>query len=296
MIKSMTGFASLTREVDHTTITVTVRSVNHRFLDLQVRMPASLAALESGIRAQLPKHLARGRVELGITVQDRETVGPTVELNLQMVRALSAAIDEARAEGLVAGALTPGDLLRMPHVVAVREQAASDEAAATRLAQGVEAAVDEALGDLDSMRVREGAHLGADLESRRQLLGGLLDGLRAAAEAGREALARRLQDRVRDLGLDVAVDPTVLAQEIAKLAARSDISEEVTRFAAHLEHWRTLAEADEPCGRKLDFLLQELNREINTIGSKADGLGVPELIITAKAELERMREQVQNVE
>lgn len=297
MIKSMTGFASLTREVDRTTVTVTVRSVNHRFLDLQIRLPTSLVGLESGVRALLQKRLARGRVETGIVVQERETVGPTVELNLDVLQALSAAIEQARAHGLVAGALTPGDLLRVPHVIAVRDQAAApDDGAATRLAEGIEAAVDEALGQLDAMRLREGAHLGADLESRRQLLRGMLDELRGAADAGREALERRLHERVRELGLDVAADPAALAQEVVRLAARSDISEEITRLAAHLDHWRTLVDADEPCGRKLDFLLQELNREINTIGSKADGLGVPELIINAKAELERMREQVQNVE
>jgi uncharacterized protein (TIGR00255 family) len=94
----------------------------------------------------------------------------------------------------------------------------------------------------------------------------------------------------------VPVDQAMIAQEIVRLAARSDISEEVTRFRAHLAHWRALSESDEPCGRKLDFLLQEMNREVNTIGSKADGVGVSEIVIDAKAELERMREQVQNVE
>ena len=125
----------------------------------------------------------------------------------------------------------------------------------------------------------------------------LIEHLRVAADQGRSARSRaRLRERIEELRLELPVDHAMIAQEIVRAAARSDISEEVTRFRAHLAHWRALADADEPCGRKLDFLLQEMNREINTIGSKADGIHVSELIINAKAELERMREQVQNVE
>ena len=110
------------------------------------------------------------------------------------------------------------------------------------------------------------------------------------------ALEARLHDRVREISEQLPVDQAMVAQEIVRMAGRSDISEEVTRFRAHVAHWNVLSDADEPCGRKLDFLLQEMNREVNTMGSKADGLGIAELIITAKAELEKMREQVQNVE
>ncbi len=128
------------------------------------------------------------------------------------------------------------------------------------------------------------------------LLGDFLERLRQAADDGRARHGGRLHERVSEISLELPVDQAMVAQEIVRAAARSDISEEVTRFRAHLAHWAALAEADEPCGRKLDFLLQEMNREINTIGSKADGLGIAELIINAKAELEKMREQVQNVE
>jgi len=146
------------------------------------------------------------------------------------------------------------------------------------------------------MRVREGGHLRTDLDGRQQALAMLIEGLRVAAEDGRVTLERRLRDRIDEIALELPVDQAMIAQEIVRAAQRSDISEEVTRFRAHLSHWSALVDGDEPCGRKLDFLLQEMNREINTIGAKADGLGVSELIINAKAELERMREQVQNVE
>ena len=297
MIKSMTGFASLTHEDERATLAVTVRAVNHRFLDVQLRMPQLLAELEARVRAVLQKRLARGRVELQISVQLRQQSTPTVELNEDFVNALSAALDRARERGLINGTLTPGDLLRLPQAITVRErQADTDPVLEAQLGSGVEAAVEMAVADLEAMRVREGEHLRADLDARLETLTELIERLRVAADDGRAGLELRLHERIRDLAMELPVDQAMVAQEVVRTAARSDISEEVTRFRAHLAHWTALADSDEPCGRKLDFLLQEMNREINTIGSKADGVRISELIIGAKAELERMREQVQNVE
>ena len=297
MIKSMTGFASLTHEDDRATIGVTVRAVNHRFLDVQLRIPQSLGDLEPRVRGLLQKRLARGRVELAISLQQRLNATPTVELNQDFVNALAAAIEQARELGIVAGSLTPGDLLRLPQAINVRERPVEpDPAVEAQLAASVQSAVEQALADLDAMRVREGDHLRTDLDARRNFLGDLITRLESAADEGRVDVASRLHDRVAEMSRELPVDQAMIAQEIVRSAARSDISEEVTRFRAHLAHWVALAEADEPCGRKLDFLLQEMNREINTIGSKADGLRISEMIISAKAELEKMREQVQNVE
>ena len=296
-MRSMTGFASLTHEDERATIGITVRAVNHRFLDVQLRIPPSLAGIESRIRALLQKRLSRGRIELAISVQVRHAAAPTVELNAPFAGALSLMLEEARARGLVSGALTPGDLLRLPQAITIRERSADeDPALEAQLAASVETAVEQALADLDAMRVREGGHLRADLDARTRLLGGQIERLAGAADAGRIDLEARLHERVREIAAVLPVDHAMIAQEIVRAAARSDISEEVTRFRAHLAHWDALVEGDDPCGRKLDFLLQEMNREINTIGAKADGLRVSELIINAKAELEKMREQVQNVE
>jgi uncharacterized protein (TIGR00255 family) len=146
------------------------------------------------------------------------------------------------------------------------------------------------------MRAREGDHVRADLDQRRALVADLVERVAEAADRGRAAMEQRLAERVQQLRADLEADEAAVAQEIVRMAARSDISEEVTRFRGHVSHWVTLADSAEPCGRKLDFLLQEMNREVNTMGSKADGLHVSELIIAAKAELEKMREQVQNVE
>lgn len=297
MIKSMTGFASLTHEDERATIGVTIRAVNHRFLDVQLRAPQSLAASESRLRALLQRHLARGRVELTINIQTRAASTPIVELNEEFVDALSAAMDRARERGLVVGALAPGDLLRLPQAVSIKEKPGEDDPAAdAQLAASVEAAVEQALTELEAMRVREGEHLRADFDARIAALSAFIDRVAAAADEGRAGLEERLHERVREIRQELPVDEALIAQEIVRTAARSDISEEVTRFRAHLAHWNALADGDEPCGRKLDFLLQEMNREVNTIGSKADGLRISELVINAKAELEKLREQVQNVE
>jgi uncharacterized protein (TIGR00255 family) len=297
MIKSMTGFAAVTREDERATVAVTIRALNHRHLDLQLRTPPSLAAFEPEVRALVVRHVARGRVELGVSLQQRQTPGIDVEFNEDFARALDGALDKARARGLVAGALTPGDLLRLPQAITIRDRpAVNDEAAQAAVTALTREAVAQALVELDTMRGREGDQLRGDLDARRALVADLVERIASAADQGRAAMEQRLAERVRELRTALQADETAVAQEIVRQASRSDISEEVERFRGHVSHWVALADSLEPCGRKLDFLLQEMNREVNTMGSKADGLRVSELIIAAKAELEKMREQVQNVE
>ena len=296
MIKSMTGFASLTRDDERGAIGVTIRSVNHRFLDLQLRLPPAVADLEPRLRALVQKHLARGRVEVTGSLQLRQAAAPHVELNQEFVQALASAMEQARSRGLVDGALSPGDLVRLPQALTIRERLPEAGGVSALLGTAVDEAAEAAIAQLEEMRVREGVHLRTDLDTRKALLAGLIARIATAANTGREELEARLLERARELAGALPVDQAALAQEVVRVAQRSDISEEVTRFHGHLAHWDALSDSPEPCGRKLDFLLQEMNREVNTIGSKADGLQVSEVVIQAKAELERMREQVQNVE
>ena len=296
MIKSMTGFASLTREYEAATISATIKSVNHRFLDLQLRIPASLAPLETKLRTLVQKRVARGRVEIVVGVQQRRAATLDVELNEEFLTALGGAIERARQQGYVAGEMTPGDLLRFPQALAIRERITEADADLALLTPLVENTVDAALDDLDAMRNTEGSYLRTDLDARRALLGELFERVAHAADQGMEILQARLHERVRELRADALADEALIAQEIAKFVGRSDITEEVVRFRGHLDHWQALSDGLEPCGRKLDFLLQEMNREVNTTGSKAEGPAVSEIIVSLKAELEKMREQVQNVE
>jgi len=295
MVKSMTGFASLARENEQMQLTVTVKSVNHRYLDLQIRAPHTLDEIESRLRGVVQRRAARGRIELGVTLQLKVVQRVSLELNEPLMAALSQAAVAAQHAGWVATGLTASDLLRFPKVFSVKEELA-DAAVWQEACEALVAATDEALVALDQMRRKEGEFLQRDLEERSMALSVLVDGIVAEAAEGGVALRERLLTRVAEIRKQIEVDPVLVAQEVVRWVARSDIHEEVIRLRGHLEHMRQLSEESTPCGRKLDFLVQEMNREVNTIGAKAEGRGMAELVVAAKAEVERLREQIQNVE
>ena len=294
----MTGFAALTREDDAATISVTIKSVNHRFLDLQLRLPSLLQHLEAPLRARVQSLVARGRVEVAVSLQLRQAMSWDVQVNESVIAALDAATARLRESGTITGTLTLSDLLRIPQAVSVREVAVEGPAAdgGTNADALVLSSATEALQALDTMRVTEGDLLGRDLAQRIGGLAALVEEIVDQAQSAQDSLQARLQERVAALNIEPAADHAALASEIVRFVARSDIQEEIVRFRSHITHWQALTDGPEPCGRKLDFLIQEMNREINTIGSKAEGTLVPAHVVTAKAELERLREQVQNVE
>ena len=295
MIKSMTGFASVIHEDDLVSLTVTARTVNHRYLDVQLRVPPTLADLDQDLRALVQRRVARGRVELTLTARIMTESSVEVDLNEPLVAALAAAADSARRRGWVTAGLTAGDVLRHPQVVTVRELPVGEE---TRQAvrERVSEAVGRTLDELDGMRRREGEFLRADLSERAAAVREFVDRVVAEAETGAAALREQLTARIADLGGAVQADPAAVALEIVKWVSRSDIHEEVSRLRGHLEHLDGLLAGAEPCGRKLDFLVQEMNREINTVGSKAEGRDIGKLVVAVKAEIEKIREQIQNVE
>jgi uncharacterized protein (TIGR00255 family) len=188
-------------------------------------------------------------------------------------------------------------VLRLPQVFEIRSHPVDvTTALPPALVTAVDEAVVEAIEALVTMRDTEGRLIGHDLSSRVGTIAGFVDELERLAKDGQAALEERLRERLATLPADLHADPIAVAQEIVRFASRSDIDEELVRLRAHFEHWRSLAEGPEPCGRKLDFLVQEMNREINTIGSKVEGSRGTAVVIDAKAELERIREQAQNVE
>ena len=296
MIRSMTGFASISREEGGDKVSVMLKSVNHRFLDMQLKAPQSLASLEQRVKSVLQQSLTRGRVEATIFVERTAMPPREVLLDEGLLENLAAVIENARSRGLVTGTLTASDLLRVPQVLEVRAKGDLGAAVGEDFAALVEATVREATVALVEMRETEGRFLAADLAAKLGAIGAFVDDLERLAKAGQDQLAEKLRERLTGLPADLAGDPAALAQEVVRFVARSDVDEEVVRMRGHIEHWQALTAADEPCGRKLDFLLQEMNREINTIGSKAEGPRATEIVIAAKAELERLREQVQNVE
>lgn len=292
----MTGFASISREEDGQKVGVTAKSVNHRFLDMAIKAPGALAAVEGRLRSAVQQRLTRGRVELSVTLDLSVAPSYTVTFNDSVVRQVVALVDEARTEGLVTGGLTVSDLLRLPQALEVRAETSGPMAVPDSAIALVETTVADAIDALAIMRATEGRFLQDDLDARLRTLAGLVDEIEREARTAQQSLEGRLRARLAELPADLAAEPVTATQEIVRFIARSDIDEEMTRLRGHFAHWLSLVESSEPCGRKLDFLVQEMNREINTVGSKAEGTRVPELVVTAKAELERVKEQVQNVE
>jgi uncharacterized protein (TIGR00255 family) len=294
----MTGFAAASHDEAGERVHVTAKAVNHRFLDVALKAPNALAPIEPALKSRVQQRLTRGRVELSIVVDSTAPPERQVVIDQALVERLAAAVAPLRERGIVAGELSVSDLLRLPQAVDIRSRGA-EQAPGTvppELTARVERVVDEALAALVSMRETEGRILERDLTNRLATVGGFVDDLERLARAGQERLAIRLRERLAQLPADLTADAAALSQEVVRFVARSDVDEEVVRLRGHVEHWRALAAAPEPCGRKLDFLVQEMNREVNTIGAKVEGARATEVVIAAKAELERIREQVQNVE
>jgi uncharacterized protein (TIGR00255 family) len=294
----MTGFGAADGQVDEGRVQVTLRAVNHRFLDVAVKAAASLGELEARVRGILQQRLTRGRVEVAIGVDLAATSTVEVAFDEALLARITAVVDAARERGLLTGSLTASDVIRLPQVLEIRSSAA--ERQSPRLPAEVAALLEGVLGQaidaLLAMRETEGQFLAADLDGRIDTLQTYVDTLERLSHEGQHDLEVRLRERLAALPLDLQGDPASLAQEIVRFLARSDVDEEIVRLRGHMDHWRMLTGGPEPCGRKLDFLVQEMNRELNTISAKIEGARATETVIAAKAELERVREQVQNVE
>ena len=299
--KSMTGFAQARVEQNGWSLRVSLRSVNHRFLDIHLRLPEGFEEFEPRIREALRGRLRRGHVD--VTVHFEAAAPAAVHVNRALAEIYLKAAEELRQE---LGMKTEPDLvavLRLPGVIAPASGSGGsftgEEQA--QLRSDVSACLEEALVRLEEMRRAEGRVLAEEMSRRLARIGEHAAQIGVLAEKVRPAYARRLEGRLRELLGDTPLDPARLAQEAAVLAERGDISEELARLASHVEQFqRILARAGE-AGKKLDFLLQEMQREANTMLSKtpgieAEGLAITDLALEVKSEIEKLREQVQNVE
>lgn len=289
----MTGFGSARAQVETEELSVEIRSVNGKFCEVKTRLPRELQALEAEAVRRVKDRLARGTVDLSVrrgTAQGQSVRTPRIDDVL--AGRIAAEFRSLRDRLGLEGDVRISDVVAVPGVVMVEETPPDAE----RAGQAMLLALDEALEHLVAMREREGESLRADLDARLRLVEGHRARLATAApEAVREQQERIVQ-RVAELAGNVTLDPQRLAQEVALLAERSDIAEELTRLESHVQQFRGLMDAPDPAGRRLDFLVQELNREANTIASKASWTGAAEITVELKAEIERIREQVQNVE
>lgn len=291
MIRSMTGFGAGRGAAGGEEVDVEVRSVNHKFCEVKVRLPRELAAAELEAVKTVKERLARGGVE--VTVRRAGGAGSLApRVDVALAEAYARAFGEIQARLGLPGAVTLADVLSAEGVVRLDERAVDVDAARSALHQ----ALARALEVLAAMRAREGEALARDLSARLDTVEGLVAAVAERAPRVVEAYRARLAERVEELTRGVPADPGRLAQEVALFADRTDVAEEITRLRSHVAQARALLASDEPAGRKLDFLVQEMHREANTIGSKSQSADISGHVVALKAEIERMREQVQNVE
>jgi len=293
MIRSMTGYAGIENSMADSTVRVEIRTVNSRHLDLSLRLPDSFAAIEDKIRPVVSRYIFRGRVELRINtaaVADRSCM---YQVNFDKARAYFDALQTLQRYLQIGGDISPDALMQKPGLIVVQDPRLNVDTDWPV----IEDALNTALTALNDMRQCEGDAIAADFVERLAWIEQTLDDVEKQATVLPEIYQRRLSERITALTRGIAeIDPARIAQEAAILADKADISEEIVRARSHISQFRTIMASDEPGGRKLNFLIQELNREFNTMGTKAANAAVSHQIVAVKAELEKLREQIQNVE
>jgi uncharacterized protein (TIGR00255 family) len=296
VIRSMTGFGRASFQVGDAAFDVELRSVNHRFLDARVRLPRLMAPLEGEVRARVQGRFARGKVDVTVSAAGGVPPPPRLEIDLETARAYLSAAGNLHDDYAVGGVLEVGTLLGLPGVSRFVEPQLSAEA----LRESLLGAVDEGLESLESMRAAEGRSLEREMLGRVAAVERMVESLQGRAEEVQQSVRERLRRRAEQLGQETGLlDEARLHQEIVLAADRFDVTEEIVRLRSHTAQFRRIvAEGGEgkPVGRRLDFLLQEFGREANTIGSKGSDANIAHEIVELKAEIERIREQVQNVE
>ncbi len=294
MIRSMTGYGHGSAEAPGFRARAEVRCVNNRFADLRLRLPAELLPREAELRARVLARVRRGRIEMDVRIEGDRASSPLV-LNRPLARAVLEAARALREELGAKGEAAVSDLLQVPGMLLASP---GESGLGEKEIGAVERAVDAALLALDAERRREGEVLRADLVARARTMEALVAEIAERAAGVPAAARRKLTERLRVLTEGAALDPGRLEQEAAFLADRADVTEELVRLRGHLAQTAALLEAGdgEPVGKRLDFLLQEVHREANTIHAKSADVEVSRLVLALKAEAEKVREQVQNVE
>ena len=290
----MTGFGRGTAQGEGYGVAVDLKTVNNRFLDIHLRTGAELSAAESLVRRQIGGRLSRGRVDVNITIERTGEV--SYELNRPLIAGFIQAMREMQREFGLSGEPDINVLARLPGAMQAARDGVSEE-----MLRGVERALDEALGELEAMREQEGAALAAEMSSRLDEIERHLPLIESLSgeqvENYRARVFKRISEMLARDGLEIVeLDQGRLAQEVAYLADRSDITEEVARLRSHVAQFRSALTDEGDTGKRLDFLLQEFNREANTVLSKSTDLAIKESALAIKAAVEKLREQVQNVE
>ena len=291
-MKSMTGFGKSEITNDGRKIRVEIKSVNHRFLDINIRMPRFLLFLEEEIRKYLKTVLARGRVDVFVNYSSERADAKKVVVDMPMIHGYFEAAAEIEKSLGIQNSLNTSDLLRLPDAVSFEENDADEDALKDLLLSTVRVAAQE----LIAAREAEGAELLVDISQRLAQILLLADEIAKKEDIVLEEYRLKLKERITDMLDGTSMDETRLAQEVAIFADRCNITEEVVRVRSHVDQFTVAVSSGLPQGRNLDFIVQELNREFNTIGSKSSDAGITKMVINGKVEIEKIREQIQNLE
>lgn len=289
----MTGFGRGTFSQDDSQIIIELKSVNNRFLDISLRLPPELQALETTMKQAIGARISRGRVDVNLQIGREMDIG--FEINRPMISGYLSALKEIQAEFAISGDPDLNMIAKLPNVLVPKRTEISPEKIAA-IGRALELAID----DLEKMREQEGQMLQVELETRIVDIERRIPAIEAesnsVADEYRTRLMRRVSEMLAKSDTQIEIDQGRLAQEVAYLADRADISEEITRLRAHIAHFRSIMSESSVMGKQLDFLVQELNREANTIISKSGNMVIKENTLTIKSEIEKIREQVQNIE
>lgn len=292
-MNSMTGFGRGSASGDNFEVSVEMKTVNNRFLDVVLKLGGELQPLEAPMKKLISNRLSRGRVDVSVQYDRSQEIA--YELNRPMISGYLEALNEIKTEFQIGGEPDINVVARLPNVFSIKKEEVGGS-----FLEAVETAVAAALDDLQTMRASEGEMLKAELSERLSNIEKLTVAIEAEAgnisEEYRQRLTKRITELLAKTESQIDLDQSRLAQEVAYLADRADISEEIARLRTHIEHFRTIMNEEKEVGKRLDFLTQELNREANTITSKTNNMVVKENALQVKSEIEKIREQVQNVE
>lgn len=292
MIKSMTGYGSAKGTAGDLEISIEVKSVNNRYLDASVRMPRSFLFAEDAVKSTVQKHISRGKVDVFISVDSSAANNMTVKVNEGLLKGYLDAIGHISAEYGLPNDLTAVSISRFPDILSVEKADLDAEA----ISAGIVAVAEEALADFDSMRQREGEKLCADVLAKLETIESLVCEVEKESPKTVEAYRNRLREKMTELLGTAGVDENRILAEAAIFADRIAVDEETVRLRSHMSQLRSMLKGASPIGRKIDFLIQEFNREANTIGSKCQNSDIAHVVVDLKSEIEKIREQIQNIE
>ena len=292
MIKSMTGFGRSKYENEEREYTVEIKSVNNRYSDISIKMPRNLSSLEEKIKKQITTAISRGKIDVFITFINNSEKGKDIKINTELAKMYIKELKQWAKEGEIIDNINVTEVIRLPEVLNISLENDDEELILSELTVCTKNAIDSFI----AMRETEGLKIKEDLQNRINIISKKIDKINSISTGLVEEYVVKLEKRINDILKTSVVDETRLAQEIVIYSDKCSIEEEITRLRSHILQFTNLLETSGPIGKKLDFLVQEMNRETNTIGSKAKSLEITNLVVDLKTEIENIREQIQNIE